>query len=536
MGKRTITMYVILVVMFTGMLCRMYVLSMGNTLASAAHMQSAFLLDVDRTRGIIYDCNLKPMVALEQHPIAAVQPSPEAFTALTEAKREGGEQFELNAKATKPYTIQLENSEIYSKGIEMFDVVDRYGKDQLAPHIIGYLNPEKTEGVAGMEMAFDSLLRQYNGSLKLRYMIDATGRTMTSAAPEILQDNYKSTGGIALTIDARFQRAAQNAMKNVQKGAAVVMEVDSGNIKASVSMPAYDANNLAASLKNPDSPFVNRAFSQFSVGSTFKLVTAAAALDSGFGQYTPHTCPGYEDVEGHIFYCGWRNGHGEIALEKAMAVSCNPFFINMGLNTGGRRIVSLAREIGFTRAAHFTDDIITQSGTLPTDDELNSATAVANMSFGQGSLTATPVQIAQMMSTVANGGYAVTPRLVEGFTDDGKTMYEHTTAYSPSRVFSKRTSDILRGTMVNNVINGSGKLADPYYGTAGGKTGSAQTGIFKKPGEEASEIVHAWFAGYFPVDAPKYAIVILVEGGGSGQDVAAPIFRKIADEIYLAEM
>ncbi len=536
MGKRAVSVYLTLVIIFTGIMCRLYVLSMGETLASAAHTQSAFLLDVDNTRGIIYDCNFEPLVGGETQTVAAVQPSPEAFTALTEAKRENGEQFELDAQATRPFLVPLQNSEIYSKNIEMFTTVDRYSQDQLAPHIVGYLNPAKTNGAAGMEMAFDNLLKQYDGSLRLRYTMDATGRTMTTQAPEIQRDNYQNPGGVVLTIDARFQRAAQDAMKDVRKGAAVVMEVATGNIKASVSMPAYDPDNLAASLKNPDSPFVNRAFSQYNVGSTFKLVTAAAALESGFSRYTTYTCTGSHDVDGHKFYCHWRPGHGEVDLQKAMEVSCNPYFINMGLSTGGRRIVSLAREIGFTKAAQFTDDVRTQSGTLPTDSELSSNAAVANLSFGQGTLTATPIQIAQMMCAVANGGYAVTPRLVEGFTDNGKSIYEHTTSYAPSSVFSKRTSDILRETMVSNVIEGSGKTAKPSYGTAGGKTASAQTGIFEKPDDEDSEIVHAWFAGYISAENPKYAIVILVEGGESGGEAAAPIFRKIADEIYLSEM
>lgn len=198
----------------------------------------------------------------------------------------------------------------------------------------------------------------------------------------------------------------------------------------------------------------------------------------------------------------------------------------------------MAREIGFTRAAQFTDDIRTQSGTLPSDAELESDAAVANLSFGQGSLTATPIQIAQMVSTTANGGFAVTPRLVEGFTDDGKTYYEHTAAYAPSRVFSKRTSDILRETLVNNVEVGSGVKAKPTVAGvgAGGKTASAQTGIYLEPGVEESEVVHAWFAGYFPADTPKYAVVVLVEDGKSGEDTAAPIFRKIADGILVTEL
>lgn len=534
MGRRTAAIYFTVIVLFTGVLCRIYALSMGESLASVAHTQSSYLLDVDNTRGIIYDCNLRPLVGTERRSVAAIQPSPEAFTALTQAAQETGESFEINGKNTKPYLIEPEETAVYAKGVEMFDAVKRYGSWQLAPHIIGYLNPSKTDGAAGIEMAYNAYLKQHSGSLRLRYRLDALGRAMPSQSPEILMDNYQDKGGVALTLDADIQRAAERAMQDIEKGAAVVMDVNTGDIKASVSVPAYDPNDLAASLKNPASPFVNRAFSQYNVGSTFKLVTAAAALENGFGRYTPYVCNGYIDVDGHRFNCHWRTGHGQLDLEGAIEVSCNPFFIHLGLQTGGKRIASLARDMGFGKAAVFSEDIRTQSGTMPRDDELEIPAAVANFSFGQGRLTATPIQIAQMISTIANGGYAVTPRLVEGFTEDGEIINQHTTIYAPNQVINERTSRVLREALLSNVLKGSGKEAKPMKGDAGGKTASAQTGIYQSDGE--TEIVHAWFAGYYPADTPLYAIVVLVEGGDSGSDVAAPVFKEIADGIYLSKL
>ncbi|MBC8585060.1 peptidoglycan D,D-transpeptidase FtsI family protein [Youxingia wuxianensis] len=530
MQKRAVIIYSIIILMFTGMIGRFYSLAMGDMLAQAADTQSAYILDVAKSRGLIYDCNLNSMVNTTKKTVAAVMPSPEAMMALTQAIEEG-EEIVIREDEVKPYTVNLEKTSVYSKGVEMFDVWERYAPNQLAPHIIGYLNPEGSSGAAGIELAYDELLQQYNGSLKLRYMVDAYGQAMTTEAPEIIQDNFESQGGVVLTLDSTIQRAAQRAMKNVEKGAAVVMDITTGNLKAVVSMPQYDPNNLAESLKNPDSPFVNRAFSQYNVGSTFKLVTAAAALENGAGRYNPYTCKGYIDIDGHIFYCHYRNGHGEIDMKKAVEVSCNPFFIQLGLSAGGKNIISMARDIGFSKAAQLSEDIKTQSGTLPDEKELASDTAVANLSFGQGKLTATPIQVAQMACTIANGGYAITPRLVEGFTDDGKEIYEHTTIYSPVQVFSKKTAQALQEFMIGNVEEGSGVNAKPDYCTAAGKTASAQTGIYE--GEE--EIVHAWFAGYFPAQDPKYAIVVLVEGGDSGSETAAPIFKQIAESIYLYE-
>lgn len=534
MEKKTAGIYIFLVALFMGVVCRMYALCMGDTLASVANTQSAFLLEVDHTRGMIYDRAMTPLVCARKKLAAAVMPSPETAQALAELATEKGELLAYDPQATRPYLLFPEE-EIYTPGVELFEIAARYSEDQLAPHIIGYLSPDKTAGAAGIELAYDDILTEHDGSLKLRYTMDALGRAM-DVKPEVVTNNYNDEGGVVLTLDADIQRAAQNAMAKVEKGAAVVMDVRTGNILASVSMPAYDPNDLAASLKDPDSPFVNRVFSQYSVGSTFKLVVAAAALENGFGRYTPYTCEGYIDVSGHIFYCHWRPGHGTIDLKRALEISCNPYFVHLGQIATGGRITSMARSIGFSRAAYFTEDLITQSGTLPTDQELENPASLANLCFGQGSLTATPIQIAQMISSIANGGYAVTPRLVEGYTDNGKAIYEHLPVYANNRVFSEKTAEILREDMISNVEEGSGINAKPLRGKAGGKTASAQTGIYLTPGEEDSEIVHAWFAGFYPADVPRYAVVVLVEGGDSGGDVAAPIFKKIVDAIGIFDL
>lgn len=534
MGKKTAGLYVFIILLFMGMICRVYALCMGGTLASAANQQSSYLLEVDRARGMIYDRSMQPLVGTKKKIAAAVAPSPEANQVLSTAVDASGEKIKFDPQAQQPFLLTLDE-ELYAPGITLFEVKSRYSKDQLAPHIIGYLNPDKTQGAAGIELAYEEALSKHSGSLKLRYTMDALGRAV-EVRPETVLQNYSDKGGVVLTLDTDIQRAAQNAMAKSEKGAAVVMEVSTGNIVASVSLPAYDPNNLAASLTDPGSPFVNRAFSQYNVGSTFKIITAAAALEKGYGQYTPYECEGYIDVSGQTFFCHWRNGHGQLDLRGAIEVSCNPYFIHLGEIATGGRITSMARSIGFSRAAYFTEDLVTQKGTLPSEEELQNPAAVANLSFGQGSLTATPIQIAQMISSVANGGYAVTPRLTEGFTEDGAVISEHLPVYSNNRVFSKETAEILQAYLVSNVENGSGQQAKPLRGKAGGKTASAQTGIYKTPGEEDSEIVHAWFAGFYPADVPKYAIVVLVEDGNSGSDVAGPIFKKIADAISVFEL
>lgn len=158
------------------------------------------------------------------------------------------------ASQTKPYLLPVEE-EVYAKGVEMIDAVERYGDEQLAPHIVGYLNPEKTNGAAGIRgWRTTTCSKQYDGSLKLRYTLDAAGHTLTLNPPEVLRDNYKSEGGVALTLDADFQRIAQRAMKGVEKGAAVVMDVATGDIKASVSVPGLRRERPRGKPAGPRQP------------------------------------------------------------------------------------------------------------------------------------------------------------------------------------------------------------------------------------------------------------------------------------------
>ena len=155
------------------------------------------------------------------------------------------------------------------------------------------------------------------------------------------------------------------------------------------------------------------------------------------------------------------------------------------------------------------------------------AAETANFSFGQGSLTATPVQLACLVSAAANGGGGVTPRLVRGVTADGERLSLETARYDPIPVFSQRAAAAVREGMIGVVEHGSGTAAKPDAGGAGGKTASAQTGQFV----DGKEIVHAWFAGFCPAEEPRWAIVVFVEAGESGGDAAAPVFREIAQAL-----
>jgi penicillin-binding protein 2 len=183
--------------------------------------------------------------------------------------------------------------------------------------------------------------------------------------------------------------------------------------------------------------------------------------------------------------------------------------------------------MGFGSSTQLAQGIVGASGVL-TEEELLYGGELANFSFGQGRLTATPLQIAAAVAAIANGGNLHTPQLVLGLTSDGITIDQPCEPYVSGRAMSTQTSDLPRKMMVQVVENGSGAKAKPEVGGAGGKTASAQTGRWNGEGKEE---VQAWFAGFYPALSPRWSIVVLCENGGSGGDRAAPVFRQICSSI-----
>jgi penicillin-binding protein 2 len=333
---------------------------------------------------------------------------------------------------------------------------------------------------------------------------------------------------VVLTLDSRIQKLTQNALAaGCEKGAAVVMDVVTGDILAMASLPAYDQNNIAASFASEDAPFINRAVSGYSIGSAFKVLVSTAALEAGISEGFTHTCTGLVEIDGLTFRCNNHAVHGQLDMARALQVSCNAYFIALAAEMNPAYLVSLARNMGLSTALELAPGLTTQPGNLPDSEELSYAAAYANFSFGQGSSLATPLQMAAAVAQIANSGLSVTPRLVKGFTLDGETLAEEVPLYSSNRVIREDTAAAMRTLMVSVVEEGSGRTAKPLQGSAGGKTSSAQTGQIV----DGKEQVHAWFVGFFPAAQPKYSVAIFVEGGESGEKVAAPIFRKIADGI-----
>lgn len=533
---RIVGIYTLLLCLFLGMCFRLSSVSSDQKVLQTAQSQGASLVRAVESRGNIYDRNLTPLVNCpdEDHPLyrAAVAPSSEALNLLS--RYYDPQKLLTLMRQGKPFAITLEKDMVYGKGIEIFPYVSRYSENQLAPHIIGYINGAG-EGVSGVELAFNDYLKDTGRTVDVRFQTDGVGTPFAGIAPEVEEVNADSREGLILTLDSRIQTAAEQAMSGIAKGAAVVMDVETGDLLASVSAPAFQPTNLTASLEDSDAPFVNRAFSAYNVGSTFKLVVAARALEVGISPEESIVCTGTIEVGGQTFPCHFAQGHGETNMLRGLEWSCNPYFIHLIQEIGGEGAAILASDIGFGRADVFCEGYKTAAGYLPAKEEFQNPAAEANFGFGQGTLMATPVQIAKLISCIANGGEAVQARLIQGYAETDGSVASYTPRYSRIRVMSERTAALLKEYMIAVVESGSGQLAKPDTGGAGGKTASAQTGQYSGEGDERKEKVDAWFSGFYPAANPKYAIVVLAEGMESGSDYAAPVFQKIANAIAQLE-
>ena len=330
------------------------------------------------------------------------------------------------------------------------------------------------------------------------------------------------------TLYIDIQTITENAFQKsgYKKGAAVVMDIKSGDILACASFPEFDPQDLAASLENEDSPFINRAFSAYSVGSIFKLVTASAALESGISEDFSYTCEGSIDIDGQVFNCHKWGGHGEISMEEAMVSSCNPYFIALSETLSPKILYDTAKKLGFGEGFEFADGIYSQSGYLPSERELSVKAEKGNFSFGQGKLTATPLQICRLTCAIANNGIMPQARLINALRDENG-IETAVNSVKSDRVMSCLTSQKLKKYM-NGVVNASNSLSRSELISCAGKTSTAQTGRYTADGKE---IMNCWFTGYFPSDSPQYAITILVEGGTSGNISCGGIFKEVAENI-----
>lgn len=529
MRSRMVFLFTCMIVIFAFIMYRVFAVSTGSELAEAAGRQSTYTLIVDRSRGKILDCKGNSFTHCDEAYIAAVAPCNEALYALDKVlPQKDMEGVLAKMSQGRPFLIRLPSSRIYAEGINPFTVKERYLQDTLAPHVIGYLDGGGVKGVSGIEKAYDDWLSKDSKALSVTYKVDALGRPLVGVEPEIKDDIADYKKGVQLTLDKDIQEICENVAKRyITAGAVVVMSIPDGELKAVVSLPDFSPNDISSSLNAENSPFINRAFTQYNLGSIFKIAVAAAALEDNMLTSIQYNCTGGVQVEDHYFNCHKREGHGLVDMEKAFGESCNPYFISLAKKIGYSKILNMAQNLGFGVYSELAPGMKTDAGMLPSIETLKYPVGLSNFAFGQGEFMATPLQVATMVTAVASGGLVPRPRLVQALIDEDGSAISAFDAVPPYQAMSGYTADTLKSFMISAVEQGTGKLAKPAWGGAGGKTATAETG-WKKDGRN---VYQAWFAGFYPAHEPMFTIVVLVEDGKSGSSSCSPVFREIADEL-----
>jgi penicillin-binding protein 2 len=411
-----------------------------------------------------------------------------------------------------------------------------YPYENLASHVLGYIGAASLDelkthseypmgtltGKMGMEAHVNNLLQGVAGNRLIE--VNAQGEEIAEVG---LQDAIAGKP-VKLTIDLALQKTTEEAMAWHQ-GAAVAMNVKTGEILALVSKPDFDPNLFTskmsqsqwAELQATNKPFLNRALQGYPPGSTFKIVTTAAALNSGM-YYPEDQLYSYSSINiGGISFNEHGQGHGLIGFPKALAVSSNTFFYQVGTKTGPENIAKWGKELGL--AGKIDLDLLgldgANHGQIPTPAEKMAMYGepwhiadTVTMGIGQGLVLVTPVELATMISTIVNGGYRVQPHLLSSLTNTAKTKPIKTN-------LSPESLNVIKEGLIEVVKNGTGRsLNDGSIPLTGGKTGTVEI-----PGQPDN----AMYVAYGPVNDPQIAIAVVVEQGGYGAVSAIPVAHEM---------
>lgn len=443
--------------------------------------------------------------------------------------------------------------------------VRSYPMAQATAHILGYVGAvskgdEGTDpllkmpgfkiGKTGIEKTYDRDLQGRAGSAEVE--VNVVGREVREL--RIIKPEPGKT--LHLTIDAGLQSYTQTRLLEQRSASAVIMDARSGEVYTLASSPSFNPNDFAKGipadlweglLSDPGLPLNNKAVGgSYPPGSTFKMVTALAALEAGLiDAGSTAFCPGHHDLGNTRFHCWKRGGHGYVNVVSALAESCDTFFYKIAVELGINRIADMAKRLGMGQklGIELPEE---RPGLIPTTqwkkqtlkDVWHPGESIV-CSIGQGYVQTTPLQIAVMVARIVNGGYAVKPWLT-GYVGDTPT---HDEPWEKIGIKKQYLDLVMKG--MDHVVNYPGgtalgsRINIEGIGAMGGKTGTSQ--VKRITAEERARGIkqedlpwkfrhHGLFVGYAPVDNPRYVCSVVVEHGGGGSAVAAPIARDLLIE------
>jgi penicillin-binding protein 2 len=458
----------------------------------------------------------------------------------------------VNAPDLPGITIDVGSTRLYPHGEKM-------------AHTIGYVAPPAESdltgdpllelpdfrvGRNGVERVYDLAMRGRAGNTQIE--VNALGRPIR----ELSRNEGEPGQDLALTIDVNLQNAAADRLAKEESAAAVLMDVNDGGVLVLASHPSYDPHEFArgisgaswrALLNNHRAPLTNKAVSgQYAPGSTYKMVVGLAALEIGVQPEMRVFCPGHMDLGDNRFHCWKKGGHGGVDMVDALVQSCDVYFYEMSKRLGPDRIAEMARKLGLGQTLSL-DLPGERGGLIPTRAWKMARTGKGwaqgdslVAAIGQGYVLATPLQLATMTARMVNGGYAVVPHLTRDFVQGRRIGERSASAFAPIGIPQAHLALMLRG--MRGVVNDPrgtafrARVVEPGFGY-GGKSGTSQVrriteeerrvGLRKIEQVPWRERDHALFVGYGPVDSPRYACAVIVEHGGGGSSVAAPIVRDL---------
>lgn len=460
--------------------------------------------------------------------------------------------LEVNAPDLPGVTIDVGERRFYPNGFA-------------AAHILGYVGAPRREdltgdpllelpgfriGRSGIERAFDKPLRGSAGASQLE--VNAVGRVIR----ELDRQEGDAGRDVVLTMDMDLQRTSMRRLGE-ESGAVVVMDVETGGVIVQASTPSFDPNAFTEGLSdaqwrsladNERAPLRNKAIAgEYAPGSTFKMIVALAALEEGVvSANSSFFCSGHIEVGDGKFHCWRREGHGHVDLSRGIAESCDIYFYEIARKVGIDKISKMAPRFGL--GTNLGLDVPGErSGLIPTKAWKRAVigqpwvlgeTLVAGI--GQGFVLTTPLQLATMTARMVNGGKPVLPHLARDVVTRGELVQRQAETYTPIGV-NPRHLKLVMDAMTKVTQDPSGtafaaRIQQPGMSMAG-KTGTVQVrrisqrerddGVIKNRDLEWKYRDHALFVGYGPIEKPRYAIAVVVEHGGGGSAVAAPIARDV---------